>query len=684
MSGEKLCIGIDLGTTNSCLAYFNPESEQVEIIPNPLGERITPSVVRIKEDGNILVGKLAEDDYADEQNDKNGRDEVNADNGDEDSGNGGVGREDEGSEDDSPGYPVISHVKRFIGKKYQDSLDIAGMVDYTLLPDHNDNPLIHIGRAGSSDGCVGNGGGIRKYKAEEISAQVLRYLKEYGEEYLGQPINQAVVTCPAYFSESQRRATKDACMIAGLECLRLVAEPTSACLCYGLHKSNHEVVLVYDLGGGTLDVSILELHDGIFEVLATSGNTQLGGADVDHLLRDYLEKLYRENSSGKSINIGLPFAESIKKTLSNLVRTTVRLPGFKYVLSRSEFEEQLTEFVEMAMDPIDQVLSDAGLDTDDISQVVLVGGSTRLPIIQKKLSEIFPQRPLNKSINPDEAVAYGAAIQASILKNVGSRSREMILLDVNPLSLGIETTGGIMNVLIKRNSTLPCEAKKVFSTVDDNQEVVEIKVFQGERQFTNDNIQLSTFLLEGLPRAARGVPKIVVTFKLNCDGLLEVAAVDKNTGLENSVSIQQESNLDESEIQKMIQDAEKFKTQDYNRRQAIDEYNRFEAHIYELQRQVNLPEMEVILGEEKSQLNQYLINTVEWLVANRDADLETIQACRETVDFNLKPYMNRMYSHQEDLQKSGVGHLPGGGNQDGSSAMGMQEMVDDICADLDN
>lgn len=632
-TNEKLCIGIDLGTTNSCLAYLNPDTDSVEIISNSIGERITPSIVRILEN-DILIGNLATEDIQDEDEERLEK------------------------------YPVISHVKRFIGQKYGDSRETIEMLEYEIEADHNDYPMIPIGD--------------RKMKPEEISAQVLRYLKESAEEYLGQEVTEAVVTVPAYFNEAQRRATKDACTLAGLNCLRLVAEPTAACLCYGLHKSQEECVLVFDLGGGTLDCSILNLFGGIFEVVATSGNTQLGGADIDHLIVEFLQEEY-ERQTGKGYEIGLSLAEDIKKKLSNLKQTVVRLPNFKYVFTRNKFEELISDFVEACMEPVDQVLSDAGLASDQISQVVLVGGSTRVPVIQRTLCQMFDGRPLNKSINPDEAVAYGAAVQASVLQKVGSKAKDLVLLDVNPLSLGIETTGSIMNILIKRNSTLPCEAKKVFSTVDDNQEAVEIKVYQGERQFTYDNIKLGNFMLEGLPRAPRGIPKIVVTFKLNCDGLLEVSAVDKNTGLANDITLSSESNLSDNEIHKLLKDAELYRTRDYNKKQAIDELNKFEKYIFEMQRQANLDEMQEVLDENLSPLNQYLINTMDWIVTNRDeADLETIRGCRETVEFNLKPYLDIMYSHREQLEKSGVrvdsekqpdvGHI--------------NQLIEDMCQDL--
>lgn len=658
MSGcQKDCLGIDLGTTNSVIAYYNAKTDSVEILPNSLGDRITPSIVKyLPNSTEVLVGKLAIGDQEEE-------------------------------------YPVISHVKRFIGRKYTPSYDVIEMLDYSVVPDHQDSPLIPVGN--------------KKLKPEEVSSQILKYLKESAEEHLGRTVDQAVITVPAYFNESQRRATRDACTLAGLECLRLIAEPTAACLCYGLQRNQEETVLVYDLGGGTLDVSVLQLHGGIFEVVATSGNSQLGGADLDYLLMNYLKEKYQLEKNSQSekttkdqndsesdkkdqndsesdqdeLPITQEMAEKLKMILSSRSQTVFRLGKFKYTITRSEFEELAHEFVEACLDPVERVLEDAELSPEDISQVVLVGGSTRVPIIQQSLSQWFAGKPLNKSVNPDEAVAYGAAIQASIIHQVGSRSKGLLLLDVTPLSLGIETSGGIMNQIIKRNSTLPCEASKVFSTIDDNQESVEIQVYQGERQFTKDNIKLGTFMLDGLPRAPRGVPKILVTFKLDCDGLLEVSAVDKNTGMAANIRLNSsESNLSTEEIDHLIKEAELNKTRDYQRKQAIEELNRFEKYVYELQRQVNLSEMVELLGEDLSPLNQYLINTMDWIVTNRNqAKLEEIQACRAEVEYRLKPYLDRMYSHQNQLEQSGLRRRTTDDKKPPSSDE-INELIGDICS----
>lgn len=380
-------------------------------------------------------------------------------------------------------------------------------------------------------------------------------------------------------------------------------------------------------------------------------------------------------------------AEQFKKSLSTVKQVTVRKPGFKYILTRSLFDDLIRDFVEECMDPVDQVLADLNLDPEDISQIVLVGGSTRIPLIQQTLKEMFgPDVPLNKSINPDEAVAHGAAVQASILQHVGSKSKDLLLLDVTPLSLGLETSGGIMNQVIKRNSTLPCEVSKVYSTVEDFQEAVSIKVFQGERQFTKDNIPLATFTLEGLPRVPRGVPKIKVTFKLNCDGLLDVVAVDKNTGLSNNIQITSESNLTDQQVKQMIEDAQKYHAQDQARRQAMEELHRFEKEVYEIQRLVNLPEMKEMLGaDDCSKTNQFIINVLDWMTQYPESTLEEIKQTKDYMNYHLKPYLDKMYSHKADLEKSGVNLdrvISSQQAKDDHSVEYLNELMEDMCQDL--
>ena len=562
-------------------------------------------------------------------------------------------------------------MKRFIGKKFVDSTDTIDMLDYEVLQDHNGFPKIKSGE--------------NEYKPEQISAQVLKYMKSYAEEYLNKKITDAVITVPAYFNESQRRATKDAATIAGLNCLRLVAEPTAACLCYGLHKSQSETVLVYDLGGGTLDVSVLELNDGVFEVLGTSGNTELGGSDVDHMVREFLVEKYKEQNPDCDQEVEEIFPMSVienaKKVLSNLKKTTIRAPGFKYTLSRAEFELIIDEFVQTAMEPVDDVLDNLeDIKHEDISQIVLVGGSTRIPKIQETLMQMFNNKPLNKSINPDEAVSYGATIQATIIQNVGAISKDLILLDVTPLSLGIETSGGQMCKIINRNSSLPIETSKVFSTVEDNQETVEIKVFQGERQFTKDNFCLGTFTLDGLPLTPRGVPKIKVTFKLDCDALLQVEAVDKNTGLAAGVTLKSETNLTQEEVQELIKEADLFQAQDALRRQTIEEMDRFREYMYTIQRQVNLDEMETILGDQLNEINQYILEILSWIDMNQEAqlDVEQVKNAKSLAEYNLQPYIQKMYSHKEEIKDL----LPNQQDQDEDKKKTQEDIIEEICAGL--
>lgn len=346
-------------------------------------------------------------------------------------------------------------------------------------------------------------------------------------------------------------------------------------------------------------------------------------------------------------------AENIKKNLSNVQKMTIKINNWKYTITRNEFENLINEFLNKCITLIHQVISDANITNNDIAQIVLVGGTTRIPLIQQKLKLLFNNNiPINKSINPDEAVAYGAAIQASILMNVGSKTKDLLLLDVTPLSLGIETSGGIMNIIIQRNSTLPIEASKIFSTVDDNQDSVNIKVYQGERQFTKDNILITTFTLEGLPRVPRGVPKIKVTFKLDCDGLLQVSAIDKNTGLINTITMNSESNLSSEEINKLITEAEQFKSHDIIKKRTLEEINNFEKYIYDIQRIINNNNLGDII--DINLINQYLLNTLDWIIMNKDEELEVIQNSRTTVEFNLKPHLDKIYSHMEQLKISGI------------------------------
>lgn len=599
---KKYCIGIDLGTTNSVIAYYNEKSDSVEIIPNHIGDRLTPSCVSFDEGIGILVGKPAMESEL-----------------------------------------VISHVKRLIGLKGIQCQDMINYLEYPVDIDKDGNPLISILN--------------KKYKPEEISAEVLYYLKRCAEDYLGDKIQDVVITVPAYFSDTQRRATKDAATIAGLNCIRLVAEPTAACLCYGLHKQESEKILVYDSGGGTLDVSLLNVSDGIFEVISTDGNTQLGGADIDHIIMDFLNDEYLKQT-GKIIKTTQAIAENIKKNLSSSTQTVVRLPDFKYIFTRELFEKLIENFLVSSLEPVENVLKMSGINSNDISQVVLVGGTTRIPILQRKLKELFGSDTiLNKSVNPDEAVAIGAAIQASILKQVGSKCRDLLLLDVCPLSLGIETSGGVMNVIIKRNSTLPIEANKMFSNVDDYQDTVDIKIYQGERGFTKDCILLGTFTLSGLPKKPRGFHKIKVSFNLNCDGLLEVSAVDKNTGMENKIIIKPETNLTPEEVSKLLQEAEKYRNKDINLKKFIEIKKDIISFVENTQKLLNRDDFKNLLNDDLSNINKYLLECNNNLLNEYNEDiysLDDLTSYKNKIEIQLKPILEYIYSYKTVIEKEKI------------------------------
>ncbi|MCL2742930.1 MAG: molecular chaperone DnaK [Planctomycetaceae bacterium] len=618
-SGEKI-IGIDLGTTNSVVSVM--EGKEPKVIPNAEGNRLTPSVVAFTDSGETLVGEPAR------------RQAVT-----------------------NPKRTVAS-IKRFMGRRHHEVANEEKMVPYKVV--------------GSDDNYVKVDVDGKAYTPPEISAMTLRKLKESAEAYLGHKVSKAVITVPAYFNDAQRQATKDAGQIAGLEVMRIINEPTAASLAYGLDKNVNQKIVVFDLGGGTFDVSCLDVGDGVFQVLSTSGDTHLGGDDFDEVLINYVATQFQQEQGidlrkdAMALQRLQEACEKAKRELSSAQSTDINLPfitadqnGPKHLqvkLTRAKFEQLTDHLVERCRVPLMKALQDAKLQPSQIDEIVLVGGSTRIPKVQELVRSIF-NKELHKGVNPDEVVAVGAAIQGGVLTG---EVNEVVLLDVTPLSLGIETLGGIMTKLVERNTTIPAEKKQVFSTADDNQTAVTIKVFQGEREIAAHNRLLGQFNLEGLPPAPRGVPQVEVAFDIDANGILNVSAKDLGTGKETKVRIEQSSGLSESEIEKMRRDAEEHAAEDKARRELVESKNKAESMCFE---------MEKLLKEHDGSLNQTDKDAINAAIGRtRDAiatdDAAKIKSAYESLEQASHAMSKAMYeaASKSGEHKSG-GHTPSGAEE---------------------